>query len=97
MNGGMEMICEKCTSEMILRSSVNGDFFFCPNQRSCGQKTITKVDNSSLSTSFRTQSIQSHQLRQGRLSKKDKDAEFYWKGEMMMQDIAFGELGGGCD
>lgn len=93
----MGMICEKCNSEMALRSGINGDFFFCHNQRSCGQKTITKVDNTSLTSSIRTQNIQRYQVRQSRLSKKEKDADFYWGGETMMQDISFGELGGACN
>lgn len=35
------MICEKCNSDMKLRSGVHGDFWFCPKQKSCGQKTIS--------------------------------------------------------
>jgi ssDNA-binding Zn-finger/Zn-ribbon topoisomerase 1 len=91
------MNCEKCRIEMQKRSGRYGDFFFCPNSRICGQKTITAIDNSNINSSFRTQAVSSYQKRQSRLSKSDRDAEFYVKGEQMMEDIEFGELGGCCD
>lgn len=36
------MKCGCCDNDMILRNGKFGEFYFCPNQKVCGQKTITK-------------------------------------------------------
>ncbi len=38
------MKCPTCTRVMTLRNSINGEFYFCPDQHICGQKTITKKE-----------------------------------------------------
>lgn len=39
--------CKCCDNDMILRDGKFGKFYFCPNQKVCGQKTITYDDGSS--------------------------------------------------
>jgi len=36
------MKCDRCETQMVEREGRHGDFYFCPNQRNCGKKTITK-------------------------------------------------------
>ena len=36
------MKCPTCETDMKTRSGKFGDFYFCPNQHVCKQKTITK-------------------------------------------------------
>ena len=36
------MKCPKCNKKMKLRDGEFGEFYFCENQRKCGQKTISK-------------------------------------------------------
>ena len=76
------------------RNGRYGDFHFCPNQATCGQKPLTKVNLESVNSFFRTKAIQGYQERKSKMSKSDKDAQFWWEGEHMMEDITFGELGG---
>ena len=82
---------------MLERVGRYGAFYYCPNQSNCGQKTLTKVSVESCSEYFRTSAVRTYQERQSKLSSEEKKAEHYWKGEAMMDDIEFGELGGGCD
>lgn len=35
------MKCPKCDQVMLLRTGKYGEFYFCLNQKECGQKTIT--------------------------------------------------------
>ena len=36
------MKCTQCNTEMQVRDGRFGQFYFCPNQLECGQKTISK-------------------------------------------------------
>lgn len=36
--------CKYCHKEMVLRNGKFGNFYFCPNQRHCGAKTISASD-----------------------------------------------------
>lgn len=35
------MTCPKCDQVMLLRTGKYGEFYFCMNQKECGQKTIS--------------------------------------------------------
>ena len=42
---GNDMLCPTCNLKMLIRNGKFGEFYYCPEQHICKQKTITKLRN----------------------------------------------------
>lgn len=42
--------CKYCGNQMVLRNGKFGEFYFCPNQRTCGSPTISACNVSTGNT-----------------------------------------------